>query len=246
MNRFLKMGLAGITFIGLAAGSNQASAGIGNVIEGFQEVLGGKSSLSEGEISAGLKEALLIGTSHAVEKTGRGGGYLNNPEIRIPLPVQVAKSEKLLRFAGYGAQVDAFSESLNRAAENAAPLARDLFAQAIREMSIGDARRIWSGNDTAATDYFRRATGDRLQQTFTPVVHDSLAGVGATRQFQELDDSLKGLPFGESLAFDLDGYVTEGALKGLFMVLAEEERQIRRNPTARTTDLLRKVFGGTD
>jgi hypothetical protein len=78
------------------------------------------------------------------------------------------------------------------------------------------------------------------------VVHDSLAGVGATRQFQELDDSLKGLPFGESLAFDLDGYVTEGALKGLFMVLAEEERQIRRNPTARTTDLLRKVFGGTD
>lgn len=220
-----------------------ALAGFEDFFKGVKDVFSGGASLSEGDIASGLKEALVIGTQNAVADVGREGGYFNNPEIRIPLPGPLQKSEKLLRLAGYGAQVDAFSQCMNRAAEAAAPQAKEIFWQAIGDMSIEDARQILGGGDTAATDYFKNKTSGRLQELFGPVVHDSLAGVGATRYFQDLDARLKALPFGESLGLDLDSYVTDQALNGLFYVVGEEERKIRENPAARTTELLKKVFG---
>jgi hypothetical protein len=237
---------AGLFVLSLVAVASPAAAGFDNFFKGVKNIFSGENVLSEGDIAAGLKEALQVGTANAVAKTGKVDGFLDNPEIRIPLPTPVAKTEKLLRFAGYGSQVDAFSQSINRAAEQATPMAKDLFWQAIRDMTLDDARQIYSGGDTAATDYFRRKTSDRLREAFTPIVHDSLAAVGATRNFQELDTTLKSLPFGESLTFDLDRYVTDGALNGLFVILGEEERQIRQNPAARTTELLQKVFGAAN
>jgi hypothetical protein len=246
MRLFGKTLLAGLFMLCLVAAAGPAAAGFDNFFQGIKNIFSGENALSEGDIAAGLKEALQVGTANAVAKTGQIGGYLDNPEIRIPLPGPVEKSEKLLRFAGYGAQVDAFSQSINRAAEQAAPLAKDLFWQAIRDMTLDDARQIYSGGDTAATEYFKSKTSDRLREVFTPIVHNSLAAVGATRNFQELDATLKSLPFGQSLGFDLDRYVTDGALNGLFVVLGEEERQIRQNPAARTTELLQKVFGAAN
>jgi hypothetical protein len=241
--RTLPVGLIGLF---LLAGAGPAPAAFGDFLQGVKNILGTDNALSEGDIAAGLKEALQVGTANAVARTGKAGGYLDNPKIRIPLPETVEKSEKLLRFAGYGAQVDAFSQSMNRAAEQAAPLAKDLFWQAIRDLTLDDARQIYSGGDTAATNYFRNKTSDRLREVFTPIVHNSLAAVGATRNFQELDTTLKALPFGERLSFDLDRYVTDGALNGLFVILGEEERRIRQNPAARTTELLQKVFGAAN
>jgi hypothetical protein len=132
---------------------------------------------------------------------------------------------------------------MNRAAEQAAPLAKEIFWQAIGDMTLDDAKQILNGGDTAATDYFAEHTRPQLTEIFSPIVHDSLATVGATRKFQDLDTTLKSLPLGESLSFDLDRYVTDGALDGLFVILSEEERNIRENPAARTTELLKKVFG---
>ena len=236
----------GLLLIALVAAPRPAAAAFENIFQGIRSVFTGSSALTDGEVANGLKEALRLGTGNAVAAVGQEGGYLNNPFIRIPLPGALQKSESFLRLAGYGPQLDAFSESMNRAAEKAAPQAREIFVQAIRDMTISDARQILGGGDTAATSYFKGKTQDRLREMFLPVVHESLAEVGATRHFQELDRSVKSLPFGGALAFDLDRYVTDGALHGLFHVLGEEERKIRQNPAARTSELLRKVFGSVD
>lgn len=218
-------------------------AGFDDFFSGAKQLFSGSGKLSDADVVSGLKEALQVGVGNAVTEVGRVGGYLDNPEIRIPLPGSLEKSEKLLRLAGYGPQVDAFTQSMNRAAEKAAPQARDLFWQAIREMSIDDARQILGGGDTAATSYFKEKTSNRLREVFSPIIHESLAEVGATRYFQDLNARLQTIPFGGSLGFDLDSYVTSEALNGLFYVVGEEERKIRTNPAARTTDLLKKVFG---
>lgn len=219
-----------------------AEAGWGSLFEGVKGLLSG-GDLQNEDIAAGLKEALRIGADNSVTQVGQIDGYLKNPDIRIGLPGPVAKAEKLLRFAGYGDRVDAFETSMNRAAEKAAPQAKEIFWQAIGDMTLDDARRILNGGDTAATDYFAERTRPQLAELFSPIVHDSLASVGATKRFQDLDTTLKSLPLGESLSLDLDRYVTDGALDGLFLILGEEERKIRENPAARTTDLLKKVFG---
>ncbi|APG28955.1 hypothetical protein A7E78_00930 [Syntrophotalea acetylenivorans] len=219
-----------------------AEAGWGNLFEGVKGLISG-GSLENKDIVAGLKEALRIGADNSVTQVGQIDGYLKNPDIHIGLPGPVAKAEKLLRFAGYGDQIDAFETSMNRAAEQAAPQAKEIFWQAIGDMTLDDARQILDGGDTAATDYFADRTRPRLAEIFSPIVHNSLASVGATKNFQDLDTTLKSLPLGESLSFDLDRYVTDGALDGLFLILGEEERKIRENPGARTTHLLKKVFG---
>jgi len=219
-----------------------AQAGWEDLFEEAQSLLNG-SGLQNDEIVAGLKEALRIGTANSVSRLDQVGGYLDNPDIRIPLPGPLAKTEDMLRLAGYGADLDAFETSMNRAAEKAAPQAKDIFWEAINEMTLDDAQQILNGGDTAATDYFAKRTWPKLTELFTPIVHDSLASVGATRKFQELDATVKSLPFGDALSFDLDQYVTDGALNGLFTVLGEEERKIRQDPAARTTELLKNVFG---
>ncbi len=151
--------------------------------------------------------------------------------------------EKLLRTAGYGPQVDAFDLSMNRAAEQAATEAKPIFWDAIKQMTFDDARRILDGKDNEATLYFRDKTENRLKEIFKPIVHKTMSRVGVTRRYQELDGAVRSIPFAGNLSFDLDQYVTDGALDGLFLMLAEEERKIRQDPAARVTDLLKEVFG---
>jgi len=219
------------------------AGGWGDFMKDVQKALGGGKSITEAEIIQGLKEALHIGTAEAIKGVSKINGFYKNQKIKIPLPGSVQKVEKLLRGAGYGAKVDAFELSMNRAAENAAPKAKTLFWDAIKGMSFSDAKKILKGRDNEATLYFREKTFDRLHEIFKPIVHGTMHQVGVTRAYQDLDAKVRSIPFAERLSFDLDQYVTEGALDGLFLMLAEEEAEIRRDPAARVTDLLKRVFG---
>ena len=202
----------------------------------------GGGGLSEDEIVQGLKEALQVGSSNAVGIVSKADGYYSNPKIKIPLPGEVQKVEKLLKAAGYGRQIDEFDLSMNRAAEHAAPEAKELFLDSIKKMSITDAQKILKGKDNEATLYFKEKTWDRLQDIFKPIVQTSMSQVGATRSYQALDEKVRAIPFADRMSFDLDKYVTTKALDGLFVMVAEEEKKIRQNPAARVTDLLKKVF----
>ncbi|MBN2125816.1 MAG: DUF4197 domain-containing protein [Deltaproteobacteria bacterium] len=221
---------------------SSALAGLGDFLKGLNKAVGG-GGLSEGRIVEGLKEALEIGAGNAVKRVSRVNGYFGNPEIKIPLPGQVQKAEKVLRAVGFGPQVDAFELSMNRAAERAAPEAKALFWDTIKKMTFQDARRILEGRDNEATLYFREKTGDRLNRTFRPLIHEAMGSVGVTRSYQVLEDKVRSMPFTEMFSPDLDAYVTDKALDGLFLLLAEEERRIRKDPAARVTDLLKEVFG---
>jgi hypothetical protein len=193
-------------------------------------------------IGAGLKEALQVGTEKAVNVTGRLDGYFLNQAIKILMPERLRTLEKGLRVAGYGPQVDEFVLGMNRAAERAAPSAKRIFWDAIGDMSFDDARRILAGPDNAATEYFRTRTTDRLTTAFRPIVETSMNDVGLTRQYRDLTGLAQAIPFFKLESFDLDQYVVGKALDGLFHVVGDEERKIRTNPAARTTDLLREVF----
>jgi hypothetical protein len=191
----------------------------------------------------GLREALRVGTGRAVGQLGRTDGYLKADDVRIPVPDKLSKLSKALDALGAGDYVEEFVTGMNRAAEAAAPVARDVFVDSIREMTFDDAVTILRGRDHEATDYFRVHAGPRLAELFRPIVGDKLAEVGATRSFDELMDQTRKVPFVERPAFDLTEYVTERALDGLFLRLAAEEERIRRDPVARTTELLKKWFG---
>ncbi len=219
-------------------------AGLTDIFKGAQDVLGGSGTLTNDEIIAGLKEALAVGTEKAVALVSQADGYYGNSDIKIPLPESVQKVEKFLRASGYGQKVDAFELSMNRAAERAAPEAKLIFGDAIKAMSFEDAKKILNGRDNEATLYFEDKTSDRLNRIFKPIVKDAMGEVGVTRSYQDLNARIESIPFGKSAGFDLDQYVTDGALKGLFTMLAEQERQIRTQPAARVTDLLQKVFAG--
>jgi hypothetical protein len=238
---FIALTLAVFLISGVQSG---VSAGLTDIVKGVQDALGGSGTLTNDEIIAGLKEALEVGTQKAVALVSEADGYYGNPDIKIPLPESVQKVEKFLRAAGYGQKVDAFELSMNRAAERAAPEAKSIFRDAIRQMTFEDAGKILNGRDNEATLYFEDKTSGRLQELFKPIVKDSMGEVGVTRSFQDLNAKAESIPFGKSLSFDLDQYVTDGALKGLFKMLAEQERQIRTDPAARVTDLLQKVFAG--
>ena len=232
-----------IVFFSLQAPS--AIAGVGDFLKGIQKAIGLSEDLSEGKIIEGLKQALEIGTKNAVNMVSGADGFYKNPKIRIPLPDAVRKVEKVLRTVGFGPQVDAFEKSMNRAAERAAPEAKALFWDTIKKMSFADARKILNGRDNEATLYFKEKTQDGLSEKFKPIVNTVLSQVGVTRKYQELDAKVRSIPFvAGTLNFDLDQYVTEGALNGLFLMLAEEERKIRQDPAARVTDLLKEVFDG--
>jgi hypothetical protein len=211
----------------------------------FRSIFGSSTGkkLTDSKIIRGLKEALEIGTGNAVEEVSKLDGYYKNPHIKVPLPKAVRKVEAVMRAMGYGPEVDAFSQSMNRAAERAAPQAKTLFWDAIKQMTFEDARTILNGRDNEATLYFEGKTRNRLYELFMPVVHSAMEEVGVTRTYQEVHTSLSTIPFADLLNLDLDEYVTEKALDGLFYMVAEEERKIRTDPTARVTRLLKDVFG---
>ena len=223
--------------------SSQLNAGFKDFVKGAMKTIEGEKGLTNDEIIKGLKEALEVGTKNAVQTVSKTDGYFNNPLIKIPLPENVQKVEKLLRTTGFSDQVDEFVLSMNRAAERAAPEAKTIFWDAIKQMTFTDARGILEGQDNAATQYFKEKTSGRLQEVFKPITRQAMSEVGTTSKYQSLDAKIKTIPFANKVSFDLDQYVTDKALDGLFLMLAEEELKIRQNPTARTTDLLKKVFG---
>jgi hypothetical protein len=200
-------------------------------------------AVGEVKIGAALKEALQIGTANAVKLTGRTDGYFKNQAIKVLLPERLKSLESGLRAVGYGAQVDELVLGMNRAAERAAPQAKQIFWDAIGEMTIDDGRKILNGSATAATDYFKAKTSEPLATAFRPIVEKSMSQVGVTRQYKELLGRAHAIPFLNVDAYDLDHYVVGRALDGLFHVVGDEEKKIRTNPSARVTDLLREVFG---
>ena len=194
---------------------------------------------------AGLKEALAKGTERAIELASKTGGFKDNPKIRIPMPGPLENAGSMLRGVGLGRQVDEFEQSMNNAAEKAAPQAQEIILQAIRDMSIEDARGILVGPADGATRFLRRRAGEPIADAFRPVVAESMQETGVTRAYTELTGQIGGRVPGISGLDDLDlnEYVTAKALDGVFVLLAEEERRIRQDPVARTTELLQEVFG---
>lgn len=200
-------------------------------------------ALSNDKIVSGLKEALTVSTRNAVASTGHPDGFLKNEAIKILVPPKLRSAGNAIRLVGLGSQVDALEIGMNRAAEQAAPAAKQIFIKAITEMTFSDARQILSGNDTAATDYFRRQSSDQLIAAFAPIVHQSMENVGVVREYNQLMNNPMAARVAKSQNFDLDEYVVGKTVDGLFYVMAEEESKIRKNPAAQTTALLREVFG---
>ena len=205
---------------------------------------GSGAGLSDAKIGSGLQEALKVGTQNAVLQTGSLNGFLNNKAIKILMPRPLQNMEQPLRLVGYGPQIDEFIVSMNRAAEKSVPFAKEIFWDAIGQMSFDDASKILNGNDTAATDYFKAKTSNKLHAAFRPTVETVMADVGVTRQYNDLIGRYKSVPFAKSIAFDIDQYVTEKSTEGLFFVVGQEEKKIRTDPAARVSDLLKDVFGG--
>jgi hypothetical protein len=193
--------------------------------------------------AAGIKEALAVGTERAVNSLSQVNGYFGNAAVKILMPSSIQKVAEVARMAGYQKQVDEFILSMNRAAEAAAPLAARYFGDAIRAMTLEDVHGILTGGNTAATDFFRRKTNDKLYAAFKPVVSQKVGEVGATRAYKDMMGRYESVPMMGKQSLDLDDYVTNKSLDGLFYMVGEEEKKIRTNPAARTTDLLKTVFG---
>lgn len=204
--------------------------------------LGNTSRLSDTKIASGLKEALKVGAENSVKITGRTDGYFKNEAIKILMPANLRPFERGLRALGFGPRIDAFILSMNRSAEAAAPAARRIFTDAILAMTFDDARRILSGGDTAATDYFKSKTSGQLTTAFRPYVEKTMGQNDVMKQYKNLTKQYESIPFAKSESFDVNKYVVAKALDGLFYELADQERQIRKNPAARTTSLLKEVF----
>lgn len=219
------------------------TAAIGTVAVQAKLTFAQRGSLSDNQIINGLKEALQIGAGNAINLTGRLDGFFKNAAIKILLPNQLNTVGKGLRAIGQGRMVDEFIMSMNRAAEKAAPEARKIFVDAIKQMSFDDARKILFGGDTAATEYFKGRTSEKITNAFLPIISKSMDDVGATRQYKDLIARFKGIPFGRTQSLDIDDYVVGKALDGLFYMVGEEEKKIRKNPAARVTSILKDVFG---
>lgn len=200
------------------------------------------SQLSDATTASGLREALRVATERAVQTTSKAGGYLDDPRIHIELPGKLEGMATGLRALGMGAQVDELEVAMNRAAERAAGEATPVFVDAIKAMSFDDAAGILRGNDTAATTYFKKKTSAPLRAKFRPVVEGAMQNVGVAKQYDALVGQYASTPFASVPKLDLTGYVTDQALAGLFKVVGDEEKRIRKDPAARATDLLRQVF----
>lgn len=201
------------------------------------------SALTSDEIVRGLKEALTKGSTAVVSQLGQAEGFSADPVARIPLPDSLQKPAEFARKVGLGGMFDDLELRLNQAAEEATPKAQALFVSAIRGMSIDDARGILTGDDDAATQYFKRETDTDLTSQMRPIVDNALAQVGAVSSFNSLVDRVSQVPLAPQINADLTGYVTDRAKDGIFHYLATEEKAIRDNPLERTSAILQRVFG---
>lgn len=202
-----------------------------------------QSSLSQTEIDRGLKEAISIGVQTAINQLGQKNGFLDDASVRIPMPGALGQVERLLRSAHQGALADEFVDTMNHAAEKAVPVAASVFTNAIKNMSVQDARGILNGPDDAATQYFRRTSDAELIKRFRPIVTAETQKAGVTAAYKNMMKQAG--PLAQMLGgnTNLDDYITKKALDGLFLKVAEEEKAIRRNPAARSTEILKQVFG---
>lgn len=206
----------------------------------------GAQGLSEADAGSGIREALAQGVGNAIRRLGRTDGFLADQAVHILIPHKVRKITDGARKLGAGKLVDEFEVSMNRAAEQAVPAAAEVFTDAVRQMSLQDALGIVQGGEDAGTRYFRRVTEDKLRAKFLPIVATATGASGATRNFKKLNKKtalLGGLMAKGDQPFDLDTYVTDQAMNGLFHYVAEEEKSIRKNPLGQASSLLRRVFG---
>lgn len=213
------------------------------VLDEMTRSAGPSGEPSRERVAEGLREALMVASRRASEQVSRRGGYLDNLEIRIPLPPTLQDAADQLRRFGLSGQVDELQRTMNRAAEAAAEKAVPVFADSIRSMSPSDVLAVFNGGDDAATQYLRRTAEDELRQRYRPIVADRLEQVQGLALYREVAASWNRLPGVQPLEADLETFVTDQALNGLFSVIAAEEQRIRNDPVARTTELLREVFG---
>jgi hypothetical protein len=218
-------------------GVRDALGQIGSVVTG--------GGLSQNEVLAALRQALSQGTGAAIAQLGQSDGFWKDPQVRVPLPAFIGRYESAVRAVGYGGTLDQFQLTLNRAAEQAVPQAANIIGNAISRMTVTDAKEILDGPSDAATQFFKRSASDELYQSILPIVSQTTAEAGVTQQYKKLAN--KAGPIlrlsGSNIPADLDGYVTQKALDGVFLKIAAEEARIRADPAARSTELLKKVFG---
>lgn len=222
------------------------------------------TQLTNSTVSSGLKEALNAGVDFAVKELGKNNGYLNNSLVKIPLPENLAKAEGLIRKAGGDKIADDLINSMNKAASEAAPKTVQIFTKAISDMNLEDAKKILAGDNNAATNYFQTNTSESLKQIITPIVQESMKENSVAKYYQIFNDTYKTygkdlvestevMGYAKSFGVDsylpsssdekLDDYVTNKAINGLFKMIAQKEADIRNNPIAQSTSLLKKVFG---
>ncbi len=239
-----------------AAIATSSHAGWGDLVESVKKTGGelikqpttdntttSNTSLSSDTLVNGLREALVVGSERAIKLISAKGGYLNDPQIRVPMPGVLNQLAGPLRQFGMAEQVDQFEQSINSAAERAAPQATAILIENIRSMSFEDARKIYEGSDDAATQYFREKAGPQIAALFKPEIDTALGEVGATKYYNSLATQAAQLPLvGQQVEGDLTNHVTNAALDGLFLKLAAEEKLIRKNPAARSTELLKKLW----
>jgi hypothetical protein len=202
------------------------------------------SSLSSDDIVAGLKQALTIGAQKSADQLSAVNGFLDNKAVEILMPPEAQKAEKTLRSMGMGSLVDNAIASMNHAAEDASKSAAPIFVNAIKNMTVTDGVNILKGSDTAATAYLRKSATPELTRAYTPVIDSALQKTGATKYWKDVFDTYNKIPLVSKVNPDLSSYVTQKAINGIFYYVAQEEIQIRKNPAAQVTDLLKKVFGG--
>ncbi len=236
-----------LLFLSYGAAQGQPQGANKNSTTPLSSVMKIAGALPQDQIANGLKEALALGIQQAAGKLGKSDGFLNDPQVKIPLPESIKKIESALRLMGQGKIADQFTTAMNRAAEQAVPETIAVLGEAVKKMTLTDAQSILSGSNNAATDYFRRTSDAALQSRILPIVQSATAKAGVTQSYKLLTDKLgSGLVNKKLLdqqALDIDSYITRKALDGLYLKISEQEKLIRENPTARTTDLLQKVFG---
>lgn len=236
MKKFLLLALL------LSSLFSKAQVNINNILNSVNSTLG--NGLSNADITKGLKEALNVGTKNATGKASKVDGYYKNNLIKIPFPSEAKDMRSTLSKMGMKKQVDDFEKQLNRAAEDAATKAAPIFLAAITKMTINDGLTILRGKDDEATQYLKRSTSIELSKQFRPIIAASLKKVQITKYWNPLFTTYNKVPFVKKVNPNLDDYVTQRAIEGLFKLVAQEETKIRKDPAARISDILKKVFGG--
>ena len=232
----LSMLFCGLTIVACTASQ------ISSALQTYSDITGDGEELTTGDVIDGLKQALGIGAEKSTAATSQTDGFFGNPEIKIPFPKEIEEVETRLRQLGLNKLVDDFNLSINRAAEQASAEATALFINAITSMTVEDAWGILKGEEDAATEYLKRTTSTQLENKFRPIISNALESVNATKYYEEITTAYNRIPLVNQVDTDLTNDVTDKALDGLFLMVAREEAKIRKDPIARTTELLQRVF----